>query len=135
MREFFTVKVDVEIDPGSANPLGFDFESHSTKTTLRYGIDMELREWGIKGFHFFVPEQDLNFLIEVLDRDSNTHSFECRVKLKECSVDLDRINPNSDLSPEVLNLKLKNMRTLPVKRGVELEADGLGELIFPSCAA
>jgi hypothetical protein len=133
MEQVFKVRVEVDIDFSSICPQGFIYESHSAHAAIRYGISLEIKDWGIKGISVWVPDQEIDIVIELLEKEEDSpESFDCKVNLKNCTIEAGLINLNSSIAPNSLNLTLKNFKMKPTHSSVEFEAEGEGELVFES---
>lgn len=123
--ETFITNVSVDISYSSVKPQGFDYESHSSKTRVKYQMDMELREWGIKDLSFSAPRQTLAMDIELLAKDQeDSEEFSMEIDLETINVE----GPDSlkGLCPGEIEIEIKSI----TKVGNIFKATGVGTLKF-----
>jgi hypothetical protein len=132
MEQVFTTKVEIEIDYSSKAPAGFSFESRSASAVIKYGIIVEMRTWGIKDISFWVPEQEINIVLELVENgDENPESFDCKVFLKECKIEVGTVSLKSGVCPNSLTLNISRYKMIPSSsRYLEFEAEAEGNLVF-----
>lgn len=133
----FTTNIEVEIGYNSKAPAGFDYESRKAKGIIKYGVRLELREWGMKGLLFFVPEQEIILSLELLEKgEEQPEEILCKVLLKACTITSEDIPLNHDICPSELVLELKRLSMIPDNQHTfSLEAEAEGELVFNSRAS
>jgi len=82
----------------------FDIEE-ITCGDIEWRVEVDYREWGIKGLTIFAPEQDVTFNIEV--RDLNTDvltSREKKITISDFEVNQDNVKFEGSLCPTELAL-------------------------------
>jgi hypothetical protein len=129
--ETFKAKVSVEISHLSAIPDGIEFDGYGVEALVFYRARAEMREWGLKGISFSAPDQEFEFLAEALiDGAEDSSPVLCKVKLSGCEVDASSVRLESDISPQVLIIKIQAAQRKAGARGLELECQATGELVF-----
>ena len=137
MEQLFTTKIEIDIDYSSVAPSGFEYESRRATAVIKYGVTLELRDWGIKGIHFFVPDQEIQITLELLKNgEEDTETFDCKVLLKDCVIEGSSIRINSDIAPSSLVLEFKTLSMAPAgKTTFSFMAEANGSLQFETDAA
>jgi hypothetical protein len=110
----FITSVDVEIDYNSVKPTGFDYESRSAKTRIRYRMDIDLRSWGIHGISASLPEQKVEFSLDMLPENAEDYQeASMEVQIVETEVETDnKFSLHSDILPKELQLKIIEIKAV-----------------------
>lgn len=120
MRETFLTDIEIDIDSRSIRPVGYGYESSISKAKLRYEIHIEFRSWGIKQISFLVPEQVIEFPVELIkDGAENPEEFLFRVTLKQCEICLGEVRLDEEIFPRTLSLQLKDLQLVKNSYGKE----------------
>ena len=101
--------IEVDIDYGSEKPVGFEYESHSSKTKVEYLVSMDIRDWGIKDISFHANSQEVKFDVELMGSDEEIETYDFTVKLEDISVDTDEVTVGCVIEPQNISIKLTNI--------------------------
>ena len=101
--------IEVDIDYGSEKPVGFEYESHSSKTKVEYLVSMDIRDWGIKDISFHANSQEVKFDVELMGSDEEIETYDFTVKLEDISVDTDEVTVGCVIEPQNISIKLNNI--------------------------
>lgn len=128
----FKINVETEIDYDSKKPEGYEYESRYMRTDIKYHFDLELREWGIKNFSFYVPDQEIELEIEL--QPQNSEDFETsyvtfKLNLHDIETELPENFSRGDIYPQSLTLEIEEITK--VKEGV-FQGKATGSLSFES---
>jgi hypothetical protein len=110
--DFIANNVDVDIDSDSVKPDGFEFESHSSKTDIKYLVTIEARSWGIKSLCYITPSQEITMSVDLLktgEEDYEDYTF--KVTLTEVETDGPE-DLNGDLAANNLTIKFEQIERL-----------------------
>jgi 5S rRNA maturation endonuclease (ribonuclease M5) len=66
-----------------------DYEGSSTKATIKWMVEFDMREWGIKDASVIVPEQTIILLIDVEDENGDEIEREVTLSLGGCDIEVD----------------------------------------------
>ena len=102
--EKFKTEVKLEVYRASEK-YGKDFYINGQNITIEWGLEMDMRNWGLKDLHIFVPDQKISYtLTECTEEDDieTDHSIE----LKDIKVEYDDAKFKYGLSPQSISLNL-----------------------------
>lgn len=111
MGEFdFNAEVDVEIDYDSQVPEGFEYESRNSNAKIKYRLNLEMREWGVKNFIFTMPTQELSLSIDLMSQESEDYeSFTFNLKLEDMDIESPEDLGSGDIAPSTLTLTISDL--------------------------
>ena len=127
MNESFISQVEYSIDYDSVKIEGYDYESRYGKVDVKYNVEIELRDWGVKSIMLSAPSQILNLELELQslsdDEDIVYKSF--KINLTDIKIE----NPEifGQINPQEINLTLKNLRKINEEH---FEVDASAVLVF-----
>lgn len=110
----FTTDVEVDIDYDSEEIPGYEYESRSSRTRIKYEAYIELREWGIKNIGFMASAQEIVFDGELLSKDDkgdiDPEEVTFKIKIEEIDTDTSEMDLGSgDISATEITLTLKDL--------------------------
>jgi hypothetical protein len=128
----FVTSVDVEVDYASVKPQGFSYESHSSKTRIRYRMDIDFRSWGIHGISASLPEQKVDITLDMLpDGQEDYQDCSVEVQIVESEVEAERAFAlNADICPQELQLTITEIKAVSDKSYVSFVAKAKAKLVF-----
>jgi hypothetical protein len=127
MNESFVSEVEYCIEHSSDKVNLYDYESRYGKINIKYNIEIEARDWGVKSIIITAPEQVLNLDLELQslkdDEDIVYKSFKINLK----NIEIENPTTFGQINPTELSLTLKDIKHINEH---ESECDATGILIF-----
>lgn len=124
----FSSEVETRLDYDSKAPGNYKYESHYSKTVIKYTFAFNENSWGISNVSLFVQNQPVSLKVELQDPESGEgKEVSLELILNGIRVNAEEVKLSRELCPRVLNLKIKEIRE--IKPGL-YEGQAEGELEF-----
>lgn len=105
MREEFSTEVTVDL-----RMVGFDIDSID-KVMIKWELDFEMREWGVKDTSIHIPDQTLTITgVKVSGTTLTEEDFE--IEIKDAEITADFTWHNGSLSPDNLELEFDTKKNV-----------------------
>lgn len=119
-----TLKAEITYD--SVKPEGYEYESRTGQTSIKYNASLITRDWGFC-VSLMAPEQTIEMEVDFLpDNSEDYENIAIEIKLSEVEVDMEDRKLFGDICPKDLEITLTSIKMV----GNKFQATGTAKLIF-----
>lgn len=92
-----------------------DYQGFRSKVILKWGIEFDVKPFGLKGIDVFIPEQDINVILEYPILNPNTNTIHTIIKAFVLHIkdpNIQRHKDNCHIVPDFIEVDDQNVITV-----------------------